>query len=64
MSAIYYDRYVAAERGLVSYGGLHRGTVSKRFPAKFALTVNMMTAESMGLTIPDSFPLRVGGVVE
>lgn len=64
MSAMYYERYVDAERGLMSYRAGRRGTVSKRFPAKFALIVNMMTAKSIGLTIPDSFPLRASEVIE
>jgi hypothetical protein len=36
-SAMYYEQYVAAERGLMSYGARHRGAVSKRFPVKLAL---------------------------
>jgi hypothetical protein len=64
MFTMYYERCVAAERGLTSYGAGHRGTVSKRFPAKFALMVNMMTAKSIGPAITDSFLLRAGEVIE
>lgn len=64
MSAMCRERYVAVECGVMSYEARHRGTVSKRFPAEFVLMVNMMTAKSIGPTIPDSFLLRAGEVIE
>ena len=44
--------------------GAKLGGIPVEQPTKFDLVVNLMTAKALGLTIPESFLLRVDKVIE
>jgi putative tryptophan/tyrosine transport system substrate-binding protein len=83
LPAIYFDRFLVAAGGLVSYGpdylDLYRraaGYVDRilkgekpadlpvQAPTKYDLVLNMKTAKTLGLTVPQSILLRADEVIE
>jgi ABC-type uncharacterized transport system substrate-binding protein len=83
LPAIYPQRALAAEGGLISYGaeildqnrraasyvdrilrGAKVSDLPVQFPTKYELVVNMKTAKSIGLTIPEAFLLHADELIE
>jgi putative ABC transport system substrate-binding protein len=80
LPAVHPLRYYATSGGLVSYGfdnielykraasyvlkGLKPSELPIQQPIKFELVVNLRTAKSLGLTIPESFLVRADEVIE
>ena len=56
-------------RGAASYvdrilRGANAGELPAQLPTKYQLVVNLKTAKTLGLTIPESFLLRADEVIE